>query len=452
MPKIPEVHLIDYLQVIKRRKWIIVACLFVTLTIVTIGNYIIEPVYQATVQLIIDKEQRESPVTGEMMERESYQSEPLTFHTHIALIDSFPVLSRVVETLPDRKRGEGEIHSQVDALRMKISIEPVRDTRLVNINVQDSDPVFARDTANAIANIYIDYTRTSRFEAARASVVWFNEQLKDIEQSVRESERRFYEFRDKEKIFSIKGKQDIDTQGIRELNTSYNDTKSKRLETEARIKELKKFLDQDSGEKFNPTIVQNPALQNLYAELLKAEIELSNLRKTFMWKHPKIQGMNSKIQEIKEKFDQELKRTLNNLQAEYNVLIDRERALLAAIGRYEAEVLNLNKKEMQYVMLEREVETNKELHNILLTKFKEANIIEDMDMNNIRLVEVAATPRIPIKPRKALNLILGTVIGLIMGTFLSFFLEYLDRSIKTPEEVNRYLGLPVLAAIPKVKK
>lgn len=487
-----EVHLLDYLQVIRRRKWIIMACLFITVTTVIIGNYTMEPVYQATAQLIIDKEQRKSPVTSEMMEYESYESENLTFQTHFSLIDSFPVLKRVVETLPDRQRKEVEagslslfkeaiienirkmkqfirdllpmekkegpplddpslmLHYQVEALRSRISVEPIRNTRLVNINVQDTDPPFARDIANGVAQAYIEYHVISRVQAAKGSIAWLTQELQDMKDKIKESERKFYEFKEREGIFSIKDKQGLDIRRIAEINSQYSDTEGKRLEVEAKIQELKNIINNNARERITPTIVENTALQNLHKELVLAEIELSRLQKTYNWKHPKIQEMNSKIQQIKEKFDVELRKTLSNLESEHAVLRDRGRSLLSTIRRYEGKALTLNKSEMQYAMVEREVETNNQLYNLLLTKLKEANITEDMNPNNIRLVEPAVTPEIPIKPKKMLNLILATIFGLMSGVGFAFFLEYLDRTIKTPEEVEQFLGLPILAAIPKV--
>ena len=486
MPNIPEVHLLDYLKVIKRRKWIIIACLLFTITLVAIGNYATEPVYQATVQLMIGKEQRKSPITGEMMEYESYRSESLTFNTYFSLITSFPVLKKVVEKLPEREEAEpsslsalvkniisikqfigrllpiGEkvekplddpsliLHYKIEALRRKIDIEPVRETRLVNIHVQDNDPLFAKEIANTLANAYIEYNRTSRLEAAKSSLAWFTEQLKDMKKKVKESEAKFYEFKEKEGIFSIEGKQNIDTQRMADLNRHYAETKSKRLEVKAKIQELKKILNHGVGGRITPTIIENTVLQNLYSQLLLAEIELSELQKGLKWKHPKILEVKSRIQRIKDKFDTELKKALNNLKSEYAVLKDREESLLSTIRQYEREALRLNKKEMQYAILEREVETNKELYNLLLTKFKEANMIEDMNMANIRVVEPAVTPLVPVRPRKALNLILATIVGLMLGTGLAFFREYLDRTIKTPEEASRYLGSQVLGTIPKL--
>jgi len=495
MQNIPEVHLKDYLHLIIRRKWIIIACLFITITTVAIGNYAMEPIYQATVQLIVDKEQRKSPVTGEMMEYESYESESLTFQTYFSLIDSFPVLKDVVERLPERQKPEVEpaplvvfkeaiienireikqfirglfpaeekearqsaddasliLHSQVNAIRSRIRVEPMTDTRLVNVSVEDTDPVFARDIANTVAQSYIDYHMTSRLEAAKGSMAWLTEQLRDMKEKIKESEKNFYAFKEKEEIFSIEGKQRIDTQRIAEVNSYYAEANSRRLELEATIQELRKILDHNTGERSPPTIIKTGVLNDLHSELVMSEIELSKIQKTYRWKHPMIREMNSKIQQIKDTFDAELKKTLKNLNSERKVLKDRERSLLSTIRQYETEALTLNKKEMQYAILEREVETNKELHNLLLAKFKETNITENMNITNIRLVKPAVTPEIPIKPKKKLNLILGAIMGLMTGIGFAFFLEYLDRTIKTPEQVAQYLDLPILAAIPKVDK
>ena len=326
------------------------------------------------------------------------------------------------------------------------------DTRLVNVSVEDTDPVFARDIANAVAQSYIDYHMTSRLETARGSMAWLTEQLRDMKEKIKESEKNFYEFKEREGIFSIEGKQRIDTQRIAEVNSYYGEVNSRRLELEATIKELRKILDHNPGERSPPTIIKTGVLKDLHSELVMSEIELSKLQKTYKRKHPMILEINSRIQQIKDTFDAELKKTLNNLNSEHKVLKDRERSFLSTIRQYETEALTLNKKEMQYAILEREVETNKELYNLLLTKFKETNIAEDMNITNIRLVKPAVTPEIPIKPKKNLNLILGAIMGLMTGVGFAFFLEYLDRTIKTPEQVAQYLDLPILGAIPKVDK
>lgn len=495
MPQVQEVHLLDYFQVIRKRKSIILACLFVILTTVTIANYVMEPIYEARARIAIDEELRRSPVTGVTMEYERYQLQSLQFETHFDLITSYPVLERVFNRLPLDKAEEevspnilkkakiaimrnfskvkqfikGLFSSEkkevnplddpslltyyrIQALRDEIEVQQVKNTRLVDLIARDTNPELARDIANGMAQAYIEYTRSSRLEATKASITWLSEQLEDMKKEIRESERKFYEFKRKEGIFSIEGKQKIHAQRIAELTSAYSDCKSKRLAISSAIKGLSGTLDKKEYDKVALGTVDNALLENLHRDLVNAEIELSRLKKIFKHKHPQIITIKTKIERIREKFDQELKRTLSSLQSEYAILQDKERTLLSTIRRYESEALDLNKKEMKYAMLEREIETNKELYNLLFSNFSEANVIEAMPTTNVRLIEAAVSPLVPAKPRKTLNLILGTILGLMIGLGLSFFLEYLDRTINTPEDVDRYLGLPILAAIPKVNK
>ena len=472
------------------------ACLLVILTTVAIANYVMEPIYETTARIMIEEELRKSPVTGMTMEYDSYQLQSLQFQTHLDLITSYPVLENVFNTLPPNKAKEETIsnisivkkaiifirdnvnkakqfikglfplekkkvnpfmndpylltHYKILALKNKVEVQHVKNTRLVDLRASATNPKLARDIANGFAQSYIEYNRSSSLEATKGAISWLSEQLDGMKREIMESERKFYEFKRKEGIFSIEGKQNIHAQRIAELTSAYSNCKSKRLATTAVIKELRGILDEKEYDKVALATVGNALLESLHRDLVNAELELSKLKKIFKLKHPQIIAMETKIEPIRAKFNQELKRTLSSLQSEYAILKDKERTLLSTIQHNESEALDLNEKEMQYTMLEREVETNKGLYNLLFSSFSEANVIKAMPTTNIRLIEAAVYPLMPAKPRKTLNLILGTFLGLMIGLGLSFLLEYLDRTISTPEDVNRYLGLPILTAIPKI--
>ena len=218
----------------------------------------------------------------------------------------------------------------------------------------------------------------------------------------------------------------------------------------ATIKEVRNILDTRDYDKVALGPVGNPLLNKLHSDLVSAEIELAGLNKIFTYKHAHIIELENKIAQIKETFEQELRRTLSSLQSEYDVLQNQERTLLSTIQQYETDALNFTRKEMQYSMLEREVEANKKLYDLLFNNFTEANVIKAMPTTNIRLIEPAILPVAPVKPDKTLNLIIGTVLGLMVGFGLALFLSYLDRAINTPQQVELYLELPVLSVIPKL--
>jgi succinoglycan biosynthesis transport protein ExoP len=146
--------------------------------------------------------------------------------------------------------------------------------------------------------------------------------------------------------------------------------------------------------------------------------------------------------------NEELKREIENLKAERLVLLSREKVLQKTIADFENEGLEASKKELKYTILERNLETNQNLYETLLSKIKESNITGNVSVSNIRITEEAVISHAPVKPNKKLNLILSIIFGLMTGVGIAFLWEYMDRSLRTEEDVRRYLDLPVLSIIP----
>jgi len=472
-----NIHLSDYLYVIRKRKEIILASLFILVALVTVFSFTMTPVYRATARMVIDKETKKSPLTGERLDYESYMSENLTFQTHFKLIKGRPVLSRVYEVLnlgsnnetspgilanivKNLKkltlilRGESSIREREDkvidpvgALDNKIDIEQVRDTRLLTVSVQDEDPEMARAIANTVCRVYIDYNMDVRLEATQRTLSWLSDQMGKMKQKLEESEARFLAFKEQEKIFSIAGKQKVHSQKIGEISTSYINIRAKRADVEARVEELKKLLNTKNVIEFPPAFARNELLSSLYQEQALLSIELKKNQEVYKSKHPKMVQITAKLEQIKNRFGMELQKVLISLRSERSVLTARERALQEAVEQYEKDALDTNKKEAQYAILEREVNTNKELYNMMSAKMKESMISRGIDSANIRLVEPATKPAYPFKPRKKLNVLLGIIFGLMTGVGFAFFLEYLDQTVQNPEDIERRFNLPVLGVV-----
>jgi uncharacterized protein involved in exopolysaccharide biosynthesis len=160
--------------------------------------------------------------------------------------------------------------------------------------------------------------------------------------------------------------------------------------------------------------------------------------------------IQSQIDEITQRIREETNRLVQSLESEYNALKARENAMAQAVGQYREEVQGLAKKEIQYGILKREADSNQQLYDLLLKRLKETGLSQGLDTNNVRIVEPAVVPVRPIKPRPALNLALGAVIGLVVGLSSAFFLEYMDDTVRTPEQVETVLGVPVFALIPVI--
>ncbi len=492
----PNVHVSDYLHIIMKRKWIVLAFLIIVVAQVTISSFTMTPIYKATAKIIIDREASKSPLTGKDLDYQSYMSEGLTFKTNLELIKCRPVLSKVYEVLnlkdrvgeesspgmlaefignikknlkkvtlifrgePSEQAGEHGIIDPVDALDRvaeatlgpKINIEEVRDTRLVLVSVQEEDPAMAQAIANAVCRAYIEYNMDLRLEATQRILSWLADEMGKMKQKLEESEARFLAFKEQEKIFSITGKQKVHSQKIQEINTTYGITRANRVDVGARIAELKKLLASSKIVEFPPAFARNDLLSSLYQQQTLLSIELKKNQMVYKNKHPKIVEITTKLEQIGTRFRTELQKVLLSLRSEYSVLVAREKALQKALAQYEEDALETNKKEARYAILEREVNTNKELHNMMTSKVKESMISKSIEAVNIRLAEPASRPTSPFKPKKARNILLGIIFGLVTGIGFAFFLEYLDQTVRNSDDIKRDFEFPVLSVIQDVSK
>lgn len=486
-----NIHLSDYVYIIRKRKGVILASIFILVTLVTVFSFSMTPVYRATAKMMIDKETKKSPLTGERLDYESYLSENLTFQTHFKLIKSSLVLSKVYEVLNLRDRMDedsshgmlagfmGNIRKNVrkltlilqgessdpgvenvedkvvDAVAMldpKIDIEQVRDTRLLTVSVRDEDPAMAQAIANTLCQAYIEYNMDVRLDTTQRTLSWLGDQMGKMKQKLEESETRFLAFKEREKIFSITGKQRVHSQKIEEINTSYISTRANRMDVEARMAEMKKLLAGDEITELPPAFARNELLTSLYQEQVFLAIELKKNEKVYKSNHPKMVQITTKLELIKNRFHAEFEKVLLSLHSEHSVLVAREKSFQEALEQCEKDALETNKKEAQYAILEREVNTNKELYDMMSTKLKESTISQGIETANIRLVEPASKPVYPFKPKKKLNILLSIIFGLMTGVGFAFFLEYLGQTVQNPEDIERHFKLPVLTVVYDVSK
>jgi uncharacterized protein involved in exopolysaccharide biosynthesis len=183
---------------------------------------------------------------------------------------------------------------------------------------------------------------------------------------------------------------------------------------------------------------------------VELEVQRSKLLKTYRDKHPEVLKIQSQIDEITQKIREEVGRLVQSMESEYTALKAREAAMVGAVNQYRDEVQGLAKKEIQFGILKREADSNQQLYDLLLKRLKETGLSQGLDTNNVRIVEPAIVPYRPVKPRRVMNLALGAVIGLVVGVATAFFLEYMDDTVRTPDQVENALGVPVFALIPVI--
>lgn len=485
-PEIEQsIDIAEYYYIIAKHKWLIIASFILVVSLTIFITFQMKPVYQAGNTMIIEKDQIVSPLTGEKMDYESYVSQTLTFNTHFKMIASRPVLEKVIDELnldqPEKAKKmetsflkewisrnrknflsligqkekvltpEDKKAALIAGLGAKITIKEVRDTRLLNVNVEDYDPDMAKEIANTLADVYIRFNAESRMKSSKNTLKWMTDQLYETKQKLEKAEKDFLDYKQNEKLFSIQGKQDVTIKKIEEFNNTYIEARNRRLEVDAKLGKLKQLLNSRGEVLHVRSLIGNALIDSLYSQLSEAEVEMNRLSSVFKPMHPKIVQMQSRIEETRKKLNEELKKEMENLDAERSVLRTREKILQETIDGFENDALATGKKELQYSILQRNVTTHQKLYDTLLSKIKESNIEESLDVSPIRVIEDAVTPISPVKPKKMMNITLGAVLGLMLGIALAFLQEYMDRSLRTEEDVQKYLDLPVLSVIPEAE-
>jgi uncharacterized protein involved in exopolysaccharide biosynthesis len=444
----PETHLHDYLRTILKYRWVVITCFAVIVGMVTIATFLQTPIYEAVTRMMIE---RQVPRVLNFQEFQStdYSSDDF-YQTQYEIIRSRPVLAKAVEMLRLTTRHP-ELANSPDPtpfLLGKLSVEPRRNTRLVDIKVQDADPKLATDLANGIAQAYGRFTLETRLKGTRDAMTWLSEQMNELKGKVEDSEIALQKYRQRVGIIAIDQQKSMTAQRIGELNKAYLDAQAARLAIEARLREMETLARTASTSPSGVVLGDNPLIQKLRTEAAELDIQLSKALKVYKEKHPEVLKIRSQIDQVNERIMAEVQVALKAAEAEYRLAKSREDTMLQRLNAAKQEVQDLSEKEVQYGVLARDAASNQQLYDLMLKRSKEAGLSGESGVTNVQVVEEAILPKVPVAPRKARNILIAAVAGLIVGVGLAFFLEYYDTSIRTPEEVERYLGLPTLGVVP----
>ncbi len=197
-----------------------------------------------------------------------------------------------------------------------------------------------------------------------------------------------------------------------------------------------------------PEVLNNDLIRQIKSMEVDLYKRMSELSKKYGEQHPQMIAIESELKTLQKRKAQEITRVINSLRNEYKVAEAREKSLKAALEKQKRESLDLNQKAIQYTVLSREAESAKQMYDLLIKRFKETSLTEDMRTGNIRIIDRAEVPKTPVRPRKMFNILLAVLLGLVAGTGLAFFFEYLDNTIKLPEDIQKYLRVPYLGPVP----
>jgi len=445
---IPERHLGDYLQVLRKHQWLITGIFLVAVITVGVWTFRQTPIYQAAATILIDPEapkilniQEITPVGA------SGPWDPAFYPTQYEIIRSSAVLNKAIESLKLKRRARGLASDGL--VPWSLVVEPRRNTRLVLIKVEQPDPALAAEIANAVATAYVQYNLELKMKGASEAVSWLTEEANRLRTKVQESAVALQNYRVKAGILGLEEQRKITAQKIMDFNKGYLEAQAQRLSAEAKVQQVTQIAKDKSAAQLMPSVANSPLIEKLKGEQADLEVERSKLLRTYKEKHPEVLKVDARIQQVQQRLDAEIQNMVAAAQAEYKVAKAREDTLFNNVNQMRREGQDLNEKEIQYLALQRESETNQQLYDAIAKRLKETGVTGGLETNNVRIVELASAPSAPVRPRKAWNLGLSVAVGLGLGIALAVAIEYFDNTVRSPEDVERYLGLPVIGIVPR---
>src|SRR5467141_766251 len=457
-----EPHLYDYLLILRKHQWLILSFMLAVMTIVAIATFRMQPVYVATSRIEMDRENSNIlPFQGAdsydfMTDLENYietQSKILTSETlALQTIRNGGLAARPEFSSPGGPSEAVAIGSLANQKRPpelaeflgSLSVKRVPNSRLMDVSFESTDSQFAARVVNAHIASYIEQNFSSKYEATTRASAWLANQLTELKIKVQRAEDARIAYERQNQIWTLDDKQNITSQRLSDINRQLTEAQSERTRKES-LYEFAKSGNLDAL----PQIQSNAALADLMKKQSDASSAYADALSQYGPNFPKVQRLQAQLKDFDQSIEKEKKNILDALESNYKEARQRESLLTQALDQQKAESNQMAGKLVEYNILKREAEANKSLYEGLMTKLKETAISQGLRSSNIRVVDPAMIPSTPARPARTRNVVLAFLVGLVGGIGLALMREYLDNTVKTPDDVDTLSRLPSLAVVPQ---
>jgi succinoglycan biosynthesis transport protein ExoP len=458
MPREP--HLLDYLIILRKHQWLILTFLLTVVTVVTIASFKMKPVYEAAARVEVDKESQNTlPFQGvnydEYVDMENYistqieilQSETLALQTIKTLnLDRHPDFEGSSDPFALPHGGPGAKRPAIlGAFLGRLHVKRIPNSRLVEVRFESEDAQLAAIVANTHLQNFIELNFRSKYDATTQASKFLSGELEELRIKVESSENARIAYERQNQIWQIDEKQNITTQTMGDLNRSVTDA-----QTNLATKEAIYRMATSGNVDLLPEVRNSPVIEDLLKRQTALDDAYTEALNQYGPNFPKVRRLAEQKREADEDMARAQRAMVGSIEEDFKTAGQHLELLQEALDRQKIEANDLAEKLVQYHILEHDAESYKTLYDGLLQKLKEAGITAGLRSSNIRVVDPALVPTSPSRPQKARNILLGFLIGLVGGIGLAIFREYLDNTVKSPDDIEAVAGLPSLAVVPSL--
>jgi succinoglycan biosynthesis transport protein ExoP len=464
-PRPPEGHLWDYLHVVLRRRTLVLAVFVAVACAAAVRSFLTRPVYQATAQVLIERADPNVLSFKGVTEEKAGGGIDDYYQTQYKLLQSRTLARHVIQTgglLSDPELGgprspeqvaallaaapgsSPEMEGVVDAFLGRVRVQPVRNSRLVSVSFEAFRPELAAQAANALSKAYIQQALDLRSGTSAEAGEWLGTQIAEQRKKVDELTARMRSVEQQDGIVNVEERRQLIDQRLKELGSSLNERKTERLQKEALWGQMRSAPNPEEL----PEAMRSPMIQSLRLTLAELERKRAELLERYMEQHPEVVKVRTEIGEARARVRAEAQRIIRAAENDYKAAAAQEASVSRALETAKAEADDLSQRSGPYDSQKRELDAALQVLQSLLARNKETDVAQELKSSNIRIVDAAVVPRGPIRPQKRRDVGFGLLLGAVLSVGLAFFLDYLDNTLKTPDDVRNHLGVPLLGVIP----
>ena len=468
---VQESTLREYMRVLIKRKWMVIAVVAGIFIVVAIASLRQTPVYQAVGRIAVNRADPNLITFKDSGPVVDYY-DPADLDTEVRILQSDLMALQVIRQLNLDKRPEFGGHSdqkpanlvadplQTDSnrtsallgsFRGNLHVTLIPNTRIIEIQYSSTDPQLAASAVNTLADTYIKQNFQTKFESTMQASDWLSKQLVDLQMKVETSQEKLVRYQKEHEILGTDEKQNIITEKLDELNKEMTAAEFDRMQKEAAYRQTQSDDPDAVAAAIASDSTANGAsglLNRLREQQATLKIQVAELSTQFGPSYPKIAQLNSQLKEIDRQLQSETNKAVDHLKGQYLASMQRENMLRGAFEKQKQEANKLNESAIEYSLLKRDLDSNRTLYEGLLEKLKEAGVTAGLRSNNFRIIDAARVPTYPSEPNIPRNLSFALMLGIISGVGLAFLVENMDNTVRTPEQAHALSGLPSLGMIP----
>ena len=490
-----RIHLLEVWRTIRKRRWLIAATVVIVTSIVTVEMFRIKTAYQASAMIEIGKDvQAVQGPSAAAVQDDSDNFYPLVrIKTYMIELKSRPLLSDVAARLrldqrpeflaaedrrgvwsaiksiggrsalreagesppeqasdaadTDKQPGPGadanDLAALIRALDKNLSVEPIRDTRVIKVVFTHTDPKLAAEVVNAVTQSFIARSFSTKAEKYNNAASWLDRSTRELQAKVQKAEQSVADYTRDHNIYSTEGKETLTTDKLSRLHDQVMRAETDRLLKGSLYEELNMGrLDRLSEAFSDPKISE---LTKIRGELAATYAQLSV---RYGPENPRVAESKKQMAEIDNQIRASRASLEARLRADYERSARDEVSLKGALDRAKTEAARQNQDAIQYGILKQDVDTAKSLYTEFLQKTNQANLELAQQSSALHVIEPAEVPTFPVDAKRLQGVLIALFVSLCAGLIFAFLLEYLDNTIKTVDDVARFVRLPALDVIP----